>query len=558
MSTLTTSVPKFSLTFTLGTTNTLAFADLITTGYASLTGFTAMKGIIRIKDPDGIIFSQGAGYDEVTPVWTTPDIHSSTPTWTKTGISLPLDSDGNVKRGTYTVDYLVTVNSSAFVQVTKTYDFEYVAPVIDITHTVDCATSELTSTDATIYDIALGGSVISPDTTTRSHTVKEPLSSGFTPTPGTTSDATRVIGGGSTSATRLWTKIWQTSISTIVDYTLAEWDGYSWIFVVDTLTGYKSTDVECDDCGCVMRTCFTNLMNEWIAAEEGNKKTAWDLRIKAQQAIAYWIEYEQAITCGEDATDACNSLKDVLKSVDCSCDGSNDEASHVIVPIAAGQGGGTTPSTFNFGYGTGTPSGGTAGDFYLQNKSATEQYIWRNIAGTWTLLFNIVGATGTGAAGAAGANGVQIFSDLTTAPTAAGTMLENLFNYALDTRYWTKADDCAYFTANLTLGLNDNGKTIYPYINSTQVGLYFTNKLIDADNQYVKVELWITWVDASNVWVEVQFTTRGDVVTTSGKYAVAPSGLEINLNAENSTNTASDIVYKNSRTEYKIQITALP
>lgn len=557
MSTLTTSVPHFSLTFTLGTTNTLLFTDLITTNYASLSGFSAMKGIIRIKDPDSIIFYQGTGYDEVTPNWSSPDINSSTSTWTKGRIALPLDSDGNVKRGTYTVDYLVTIDSSSFVQVTKSYDFEYVAPVIDITHTVDCGASTLTSTDATDYDIVIGGTVISPDTTTRSHTVKEPLGSGFTPTPGTTTDVSRVIGGGSTSATRLWTKIWQTSVSTVVGYTLAEWDGLSWIFVADTLTGYKSTDVECDDCGCVMRTCFTNLINEWVSAEEGNKKTAWDLRIKSQQAIAYWIEYEQAITCGEDATSACNALKDILASVDCSCDGSNDEASHVIVPISASTGSGTA-STFNFGYGTGTPSGGNSDDMYLRNKSATEQYIYRNISGTWTLLFNIVGATGTGTPGTDGASGVQISSDQTTTATSAGTMLENLFNYALDTRYWTKADDCAYATFNLTLGLNDNGKTIYPYINSTQVGSYFTNKLIDDDNKYVKVEMWITWVDSSNVWVEVQFTTRDGIVTTSKKYAVAPSGLEINLNAENSTATSSDIVYQNSRIAYLIQAPALP
>jgi hypothetical protein len=58
--------------------------------------------------------------------------------------------------------------------------------------------------------------------------------------------------------------------------------------------------------------------------------------------------------------------------------------------------------------GTGVPSGGSAGDFYFRNSNGD---IYKNISGTWTVIFNNVGATGA----------VPVLSGTSSASVTVGT-----------------------------------------------------------------------------------------------------------------------------------------
>jgi len=554
----TSTSPKFSITYVLGTTNTLTFTDLITTGYSSFTGYSAMKGLFQITDPDGIIVYQSTGFDLITPVWTSPDISTSGSVWSKTGVTLPLDSSGIVKRGIYIFEYLVSINGgTSFVRTidsvtlrSKEYNFQYYPPEVVITYYIDYLAAELTSDDDTDTVVTISGVEYTPTSDVRAHLIKEPLGSGFSPTPGSTTDETRVIGGGSTSETQLWPGTWQTSITHTLVYSLATWNSYTWILINDVASGYKPIPVTSDNCGCVLSQCYTNLIQRWYDAEGGSKKNAWDLRVKAIAATAYWSEYQNARNCGEDTSIPCNKLKAILASEDCSCGGDSDTAPHAIVPYS---GSGSTTiicSSFNFGYGIGDPSGGSDSDMYLQGVSLTEQWIWRNIGGTWTRLFNMVGAQGLpGVAGADGANGKTIVSAWGPIATSAGT-LETTFDVQyIDT---SESQDCAYYCANVILGLNDNGKTIKLYLGDTIILQYFTDKLISEDNKCIKMEAWVTNVEDASVIVE---TAINGTLPTAAPVALIAKDNSFTLTGQNSIASAGDISWLNTRIEYLNHIT---
>lgn len=108
---------------------------------------------------------------------TSPDIVGSVPTWAKTGITLALNEDDNVVKGNYVFEYWLTNGVSNY-YFSKTYDFQYVTPDVDIELTVSCRTSELSSEDVTEYDI----DGISP-TITRTHTITQPIGGGMSPVP---------------------------------------------------------------------------------------------------------------------------------------------------------------------------------------------------------------------------------------------------------------------------------------------------------------------------------------------------------------------------------------
>jgi hypothetical protein len=539
------TVPHFRITYTLGTTLHLSFTDLIQTGYSSYGTLANVKGICSFKDPDGIVFYQNAGWSLTAPSFTAADIDGNVPTWAFGNVDIPLTSSGLTKPGEYEFKYIVTVDGgNTFVIVTKTYTFDFLSPNVVITYDLSCATSELTSTDETVYDVVSGGVLYSPSSTTRTHTIKEPLGSGFSPTPGSAATAARTVGGGGTASTDLWTKTWQTTISTVVSYNLATWGAYTWIVVNDTVTGQNHIDVECDDCDCDLRQCMLNLFNRWLSAKNGNKKLEQDLQTTWLEAVGYWVEYTTAKNCGLDTSVSCQKLKDLLASVDCSCDPDTSDSSVRIVAISAGTGG-VTPSTFVFWVDTTNPSGGNPGDIWY---NSTTYIIYQNVANTWVAVGTIQGATGP--AGADGANATSasvLFNEITDSATPAGTGNTKLKTYAVPANTMVNNGDYLLIRALFQLGLNDNGKTLQICFNGDVVATHFTDALINASTKYVELvgivhrKSVIAQLSSGGVSKYGGFTNT-PVITAHT--ATLTANVDVDAYGQNTVASASDIICK--------------
>ena len=426
-----TSNIRFRATYAITATPTLTFTDLIQTDYNALYGWTTanVKGILKITDPAGTVIYANVGWSSTTPSFTSPDIVGSVPTWAKTGITLALDEDDNVVKGDYVFEYWLTNGVSNY-YFSKTYDFQYVTPDVDIELTVSCRTSELSSEDVTEYDI----DGISP-TITRTHTITQPIGGGMSPVPGSTSDALRTIGGGSTDSTRLWTGTWQTSISSILSYNMETWGTYTWVVITETVTGYDSIEVACDDCGCVVNSCIQNLIEQWKTALLTNGRRAGELQVSLIKLLSAWMNYQMAERCGDDYSTFCDEIRSIVVSENCLCADDADDSPHVIIPwggtsttIISGGGG-------NWSSGTTAPSGGSSGDYYIYyDVPLTFMEIYENSGGTWTSLGNLVQA---GPTGPSGLDGSQIFNSAIDPVVGDGVNGDYHFNSATN-HLWYK------------------------------------------------------------------------------------------------------------------------
>ena len=549
----TSSVPRFRATFILGVTNTMTLTDLLTTGYA--TYGTPTKALFSVSDPDGLIIYQNTGYAAAS--FTSPDFNSASSLWAVTGIVLPLDANGViVKRGTYTFNALYSI-AGTVVLVTKTYELKYVSPVVEINLSANCRTSELTSTDSTDYT-NLGQDTI-PLTTTlsRVHTVTKPAGSSAN-APGSTTTTTitdtRVIGGGITAATRLWTRVWQTNIVTTLQYDLALWGIYTWVVVQDVVSGDDSIDVQCSNCACVLNTCWENLIIRWKDAEENYAINVNDLRYKIALGAALWTDFYNLERCGEDTSYKCLEIRDLLNSADCSCVGDDDTTSHVIVPWGAGAGS-SSPSTFAFTRSASnpTPGSGNAGDKHI--NSAT-WHLWDNVSGTWIDVGSIQGTAGND--GAAGSAQVMFYNNSPNVGTSAGTSLELLDSILLATPILYVPGDCIYVKGVFEFGLNDHGKTASIYLNGTSIASHFSDTEINATNKIVTIEAWVNIMDTNDQRIDTLVTRGGNCYPDYTTLTLTTaSGVTVKAYGQNAVATVNDIICRLLKVEVKNYIVQL-
>lgn len=405
-----------SLSFTFEKVDTgnvyeLTIADLIAALYNTTYGYTLsqIKGILKVTDPNGNVIHQHDGW--ATDDFTTPDIDGNTLDWSVASIAMTLeDNEIDMLAGTYTIGYKISVDggtSVGFSFTERTVEIDYVGPIVSISMSTSCRTSELTSTDNTVYDVTSGGATLSPNSTVRAHVITIPVGSGFTPIPGSSTDASRTIGGGAESATRLWTRVWITTITTTLNYTLVDGDSQNFYVYVDEIAaGFDSLDVDCDNCGCDMRTCIQNMVTLWkdaIANKGANRIN--ELHDKVLKLVSAWMNYRLARECGDNADQDtyCQEISEIVSSEDAECSHTADTKSAVVVPWEEASGSGGS-SCCVWSYGSGEPVGGSAGDFYIRTNGTTVWNLWTNIAGTWTDLGSFRGATGpTGTIGPSGA-----------------------------------------------------------------------------------------------------------------------------------------------------------
>lgn len=533
----------FSASFTLGTTNTLTIEDLVQS-YGGVT-----TAILEVTDPDGIIFFQNTGY--ATDDHSLPDFNSATSTWATAAIDLPLDTEGtSAKRGTYTFNYKYKVSGTQYTG-TKSYELDYVSPTVDIAHTVSCRTSELTIEDLTDYT-DIGDSTPLTSALSRLETTTKPTGSSAND-PGSTTTATstytRTIGGGGTSATRLWTKTWQTTVATTLTYTMEVWGAYTWIYIYDTVYGHTYTDVECSDCAASLEPCWENLVTRWQEAEANYSMNVNDLRYKVALCGALWTEFYNLERAGDDTSAKCLEIRDVLDSVDCSCASTSDTKSTVIVPWAAGSSS-VSASTFAFTVSTSNPAGGNSGDIHY-NKST--YHLWNNSGGTWNDVGSIRGTSG---ADGSDAQSSIVFSNSAGLGTSAGTSLELLHSVALASPIDFTTGDCIYVKGTYELYEDENGKTVSLYINNTKIVEYFTDTLVNSVNKYVTLEMWINITGTNIQTIETAVTRGGNVYPgyTTGTFDTS-STVTLKAYGQNSVATLNDIICRMFRVEYRKQIT---
>lgn len=429
------STIRYKVTFDF-INDSLIFTDVIGANYNTVWGFTlaSVAGLVKVTDPFGTIIYQNAGW--ASDDYGSPDITESG-SWELDLGNIPVDSDGNALQGTYVVEYKLDTGVHNY-QVTKDVLFTFTAPTVVINLSANQLASQLTSEDTTNYSVSYLGAQKTP-TISRSHKIVSPEGSGWvwgTPNPAqTTSAATRIIGGGGTATTDLWTKVWTTSITSDLFYVLEVWGVDPLLEVSVRVTGLDSIDVRYDTINEDLYAAYTAFMLRWTDAAGRTSGGARANRVIESRLLPKVIElhseYQKFLISRENgvSTDAPYArIVEILNS-----EGfffNDDESSVEIIPIVGGSST-SEPSTFSFGVGTTSPSGGDTGDMYLQMDNATDPpsyaYLWTKQSGDWVFLANLIGPTGLTARTA------KVIYSENTSHTIASTSGDNIvFEKSID------------------------------------------------------------------------------------------------------------------------------
>jgi hypothetical protein len=470
------TIPRYRVIATANL-KSLTITDLIQAGWDNYYGGHAAIKILLRCSVDGSVFYSNAGF--ATSDFSTPDIDGSTNVWVSAAIDFPTDDHDHIQKGNYLFEALYT-NGYNTALITQSKYYDYRSPRVKITMTASCSKSQLFESDVTDYNVKVGGNEFTPTTLTRANKIVPPSGSGAND-PGTTTDQSRTIGGGNTDATRLWTRIWQNNISTILAYNIEKWnktDTEPWWFVInDEVYGDDDINVRCDASLCKLIKCFNNLFKKWcesLGSDFGYKEEKRDTVI---QAIGLLELIDGAERCGNDTDHLIRKLADVLKSESCKCEDDDDEQTHVIIQWGASIGGGNSPSTFVYSFiQSEPPSGGNNGDVAENNSGLSgDGNIWQNVGGTWVLKGNVKGAKGDPGADAQNASSANIlYTTLTDVGTPAGTGETVVGTYDIPGGALITVGDYNELEAIYDLGLNDNGKTLKLYYGGDLVASFFT------------------------------------------------------------------------------------
>lgn len=547
---LTIGVPHFSITFN-NANKTLVFEDLIKTGYQNYGGYLNFKGLIKVTNRNGTILYQGTGYDETTPVWTTPDINGTTPTWTKAGIDIELTSAGLIVPGDYVIDYLCTTNGTTFVHVQKVYNFDYVSPVVVIDILADCRTSTLFTQDVTVVKNRINGIDFEPSSLSRVRSIERPIGSSFTPPADDTTtaiiDLGRTIGGGVTDATRLWTRVWQVNIDLTLSYSVATWDAYTWVVITDEITGEAFEDVRCDSAYCNLRQCMENAYALWVSSMKSAFGHASDLESKIVQLMWQWTIYEMKENCGTPNQEQITNLKKILGEISCDqCNFNEDDSSHPVYAIGTALGGGSIslPNGAWYLY----TDGSTYSDLYYNSAIPLSWTYGNTIPSGWTFVTHLQGVPGVGTPGKDGKNGTSesiLWNDIGVTATGSGTDVQTLKSFTTAAGTMGNDMDVLKVKALFKLALNDNGKAGGTTFGGDLLMDFFTDALIDAESDKVLLESEISRVTANSQFITSKCISNGLLSNDTPKQTVATKNLLasqiITAYGQNSVSNAGDV-----------------
>jgi hypothetical protein len=370
------------------------------------------------------------------------------------GTVLTVVVEESVTDGTASYTFNIYEEDSSYAT-SKEFKYSYTSPVVSIDYSLSCSESKLISTDSTDYSTTNCTDEISPSTTTRTHSVTAPTGSGYGSI-ADSSDAERTF-------LNIWTNVWQTSISTVLEYEIEDWDSVNWYSIHDLVTGYDSIDVVCDSCECDMLACMEALYVKWLNAIQNNPRTEADLRKSIIKVNNLFVQFKMAQACGEDTSSYCEAIKDILSYNDCTCSSSTDDSSVLVVA--------TTASSVSIPlFGTTAPSDGIGNNGQVYYNTTTWD-VYSKEDGSWVLQGNIKGATG--ATGAIGESTTQItvvpvsFEDDETGtisiPFTFGASISSVVGYV--TRTMAGTDD-----GTVDLEVDSSSKGTLTFANGRAVG----------------------------------------------------------------------------------------
>lgn len=294
---------EFDLTSTPKKFNFEDTSDYVGQGIA----LADVNGSFKITSPSGIVIYNNLSYTNAGC-----DIQNSVARTNQSTINLPLDADGNVEQGVYTILYTVYDVKVEYYTVTNTYTVDYATPTLKIQQTVDCVTPLFTSKDATSYVV----NGITP-TITGTHTLTFPVGSGLT------ADTAAITGTGSTiteGKEEFANGTQTTTIESEMTYVFA--DGLT---IVDSLTGFQEFKVDCTFI-CSIYCCLSELETR-IANAAGVNQTEYNRLVTISGHIAFLQGLAQlAISCGKpDDVDA--YLAEMQRILECNnnCGCSGDD-----------------------------------------------------------------------------------------------------------------------------------------------------------------------------------------------------------------------------------------
>jgi hypothetical protein len=466
--------------------------------------------IFSIIDPDGIITYQNAGW--AANDFSSPDLTQATLTKV---IACPLDLSTNfVKLGNYTFLMKNSIDGGAtYSETSKVLTMDYARPYPQISLVADTNGSTLKIADNTNYNVLHNGNSIIP-----SLTFSQILIAPTNPATGspvvanvTSTQKTFTVGPD------IYTRVYVDTIDTAAVYSLETWNNLVWAIVTDTILGSNKEDVKDDTCMCAYYQCIASLQLQMEMAEGKDPLQYTKLRKAMLLLDDYMNLYLWSVKCGKDSAYWCKKIRWILQiHVPCDC-AQDDDAPHIIVPISGGGGGSSNPSTFVYTFGTGSsgfPVSPHAGDIHeftdtsgVYNKGDIYQY-----NGTaWVFEMNTQGPAGPAGANADGVSAVTIYSDLTSNGNPASTTNTVLKTYTFPALTMVNNGDMLKILGIFTLANDDNGKGMDITWGGNVISSYFTDALITALGENVRLEADVNRVNLINQVCNGQATRGGGV-----------------------------------------------
>ncbi len=277
-----------------------------------------VREIFTIVDPDGNTIYNNTDYSA-------PDILRSSGTTNLITISLPLNADGTVVAGQYTITQNTQIidgsNPTYYLTKSYTYTYDYIVPEVSITQIIDCLSPLFTSVDATNYTV----NGTAPASMTRTHTVDYPY--------GSAGEGSPVTGSTATITTSTFYSGTQTTvISTIVTYIFG--DG---LIVTDTVAGSKEILVDCSFV-CSINCCLRSLYNNVENNRGRNQVMFEDYSALFNEVMSIVTLCLVSIDCGKanDVAGYLNKIKTIANCQDdCAC---SDGTPQLITGLGNGSG----------------------------------------------------------------------------------------------------------------------------------------------------------------------------------------------------------------------------
>ena len=363
-------------------------------------------GIITAEDPSGNVFYLNNDYG-------VPDVGADV-SLDSAEIPLPLDLEGEVKKGSYTITYSIRVAGINYYSKQFVYNYDLVLPTPSLDFTVNVNAAQVKSVDTTNYGQY-------KTSLTRLQTVKYPQSLNPAIADETSELESFIVGSP------IYTKTWTSILESTVEFTLP--DG---LCVTADLKAVKDLEVSKNQTLCEAADCIKALFDKWKEASCSNPKEANRLEGKLIEVSALYVLVEQYEVCGEvdKSQDACKKIIDLVSAegCECGCVEDSDEPEQILPLYGAGGSGGTTvvqsgnngilvsantvgsTTTYtlklddsvlsNVGTkwfsGSGVPSTslGVEGDYYIDSASSNQTYYLKTGALTWTSQGDLKGADG--------------------------------------------------------------------------------------------------------------------------------------------------------------------